>query len=114
VRTAAKGGRARLVLAVLLVLLGTSAVVVPVAGGPADSAAAASASHQELHDWLRLSGASRHGMSTVVPDGWWAVYTRAPVAATLAGSATVGAVSTVAAVAATPTPRSSRAPPVVR
>jgi hypothetical protein len=102
------------VLAVLLVLLGTSAVVAPPGAPTGELASAATAHHQELNDWLRLSGVARHALPAGAPDCWWAVYPGTTGAHVPRGSAPVGALTRTEADAATPISRSSRAPPPVR
>jgi len=112
VRAGARTSRLRLLLAVVLVLLGTSTAIAPAPGEPGAGATLSSASpvHQELHDWLRLSGVARHAVST--PDGWWAVHTRAVDTHPPLVVSSLGAASRADAVTTTPTSQSSRAPPV--
>ena len=78
-RTGARTGRSRLLLAVLLAVLGLGAAVAPAAanGYPAPhqsvltgTVKTAPSIQDELRDWLRLSGAARHGHATALPDTW--------------------------------------------
>lgn len=115
---AVKTGRFRLVLAVLLVLLGMSPAVAPGDSGysapvAGESASVAPATHYDLHDWLRLSGAAHHTVATALPDNWWAVYTRTVGESAPRGWSAHGAITSVAAAAATPASQPSRAPPAV-
>lgn len=117
----AKASRFRLVLAVLLIVLGLCPAVAPGTTGAdpgqyrapvaGELASTVPSMHDDLNDWLRLSGAARHTLSTALPDSWWAVYTCAVGECAPRGWSTRGAISSVEAAAATPASRSSRAPP---
>ena len=114
-RPAAKTGQFRLALALLLALLAVSTAVVPgtAVGSSGDGASVSSAPsvHDDPNNWLRLSAVARHTLSTAPPDTSWAVYSQPFGECGPCGWSSLGAVTGVATVAATPTPRSSRAPP---
>lgn len=122
-----RAGRFRLLLAVLLVLLGGTAAVAPdnnpggryagqhpvrVMGEAVSAAPSMRHDFEDLQDWLRLSVGTPRAPATALPDTWWAVCTRATGGYAPPGRLLLGAASSPAMVAAAPTPRSSRAPPV--
>ncbi|MGH3759998.1 hypothetical protein [Actinophytocola sp.] len=127
-QVAARAGRFGLLLALLLVLFGVPAAVTPGTGvgtGNAvrhqalpqwtstigGSASAAPSMHDDLQDWLRLSTGTLRSLATALSDTWWAVCPRATDACAPRGRLLIGEVGGTGMAAATPTPRSSRAPP---
>jgi hypothetical protein len=119
VRVAARVGRFRLVLAVLLVLFGVSVAVaqgngsagqphVPVIG---ESASTAPSTYDDLRDWLRLSAGTLRAPATALPNTWWAVCSRATDGRALQGQLLIDESGSTGMAAATPTPQSTRAPP---
>jgi hypothetical protein len=122
VRVAARASRFGLVPAVLLVLFGVSAAVAPGADHgdtgqhrvsvTGESASTAPSTYDDLQDWLRLSAGTLRAPATALPDTWWAVCPRATGGCALQGRSLTGKVDSTAMAAATPTPQSSRAPPL--
>ncbi len=120
-RVAARAGRFGLLLAVLLVLLGVTAAVAPGAGHgdtgqhpvsvAGESVSTTPSMYDDLQDWLRLSVGTPRALATALPDSWWAVCPRATDGYALQGRLLIGEGGSLRMAAATPTPRSSRAPP---
>ncbi|QFZ18831.1 hypothetical protein [Saccharothrix syringae] len=125
-RTAVRAGRFGLLPALLLVLLGVSAVVAPDGGGYAlryqasqqrlpllgESASAAPSVNDDLHDWLRLSLAARQAPTADVPQTWWAVLGQVVDEHGGPGRPPVGVVGGRGIAAAGWTAWSSRGPPL--
>lgn len=120
-RTGARTGRSRLLLAVVLALFGLGAAVAPAAanGYPAPHTAAftgtvktAPSLQDELRDWLRLSGAARHVQATALPDTWSAVCLQNPDGHETPGRLAARECGAPGMARGTTTPRSSRAPPL--
>lgn len=118
---AAKAGRFRLLLAVLLTLVGLSAV--PAAGigaGPRSasviigSGSATPATHDTPHEPLRLAQSAPSALTTAVPNTWFALCPNASGGWIAQGRAPLGDVDGTATTDAASTPRSSRAPPATR
>lgn len=101
-------------IALLLVLFGVSLAVTP----GVDSRDAGQHppmydhSHaDDLQDWLRLSEGALPASATAPPETWWAVCPSATGGSTPRGWLLIGEVSSLGLAAASPAPRSSRAPP---
>jgi hypothetical protein len=120
-RAAARAGQFGPLLAVLLVLLGVSAVVAPGTGDgyaglhrvsvAGESVSPAPSMHDDLQDRLRLSAGTLRAPVTALPETWWATCPRAAGECAMQGRLPIGEVDSTAMAAATPTPQSSRAPP---
>jgi hypothetical protein len=121
VRTGARTGRSRLLLAVLLALFGLGAAVAPAAanGYPAPhqpvltgTVKSAPSIQDSLRDWLRLSGSARHAQATAMPDTWSAVCPQNPREHDTHGRLPARESGATTMACGTATPRSSRAPPL--
>lgn len=128
-QVATRVGRFGLYVALLLVLFGVSVAVAPGAGNNVDhpvgiahaeqhqvsvageSMSATPPMHDDLQDWLRLAQGALPASATP-PQDTWAVCPRPTGECVLQGRLLIDEVGGHGMAVASPTPRSSRAPPL--